>query len=277
MEEGMTIQKILTIMQSEYPQSFSNMDARTMTLKRELWEREFCNDDINIVYAAVRTYMRTPERFAPSIGQVREVMSRFTDNEEIPEQTAWALVSEACKNGLYGYKQEFEKLPPEVQATVGAPEQLKAWAAMDADTVESVVASNFMRNFRANKEREKARAALPPTMRDLITGIADGLRFDNKIESKKRELLPPVLKPMTYIPREVPIKEPKRAEYTPLPDDEWIKRREEAMEKLNKKEIEKNVEDQAVLQVCDVQHQDVDSTEENQGGLDKSGDDSRRA
>jgi hypothetical protein len=42
-----------------------------MTLKMELLAKEFASDEYNLVFAAVRTYMRTPERFAPSIGQVR--------------------------------------------------------------------------------------------------------------------------------------------------------------------------------------------------------------
>lgn len=182
----MNIKEILTLLQSEYPQSFSNMDARTMALKAELWEREFGQENPNLVYAAIRTYMRTPERFAPSIGQVREIMNMLTAGDELPEQSAWALVSAACRNGIYGFQKEFDKLPPDVQAAVGAPEQLKAWAMMDADTVESVVASNFMRSYKANRAREKARAALPPEMRGLITGITDKLKIGDGMNTEKR-------------------------------------------------------------------------------------------
>lgn len=182
----MTIRQILTLLQSEYPQSFSRMDDRTMALKAELWEREFSADNPNLVYAAIRTYMRTPERFAPSIGQVREIMTSLTAGEELPEQTAWALVSKACRNGLYGYREEYEALPPDVQAAVGAPEQLKAWAMMDAETVESVVASNFIRSFRALKERERARAALPSGIRDLLMGAADKMAISDSAEGGER-------------------------------------------------------------------------------------------
>lgn len=234
----MTIRQILTLLQSEYPQSFSSMDSRTMALKVELWEREFSADNPNFVYAAIRTYMRTPERFAPSIGQVREIMSSMTAGEELPEQTAWAMVSAACRNGLYGYKAEFEKLPPDVQAAVGAPEQLKAWAMMDADTVESVVASNFMRNFKANKARDKARAALPSEMKNLIDGISDKMKIggnEQKAITDKPKLaaLPVPLKPMAYRPQETqkpePIMPPK---YEPLSADEWEQKREEMLRKL---------------------------------------------
>ena len=244
----MTIRQILTLLQSEYPQSFSSMDARTMALKVELWEREFSADNPNLVYAAIRTYMRTPERFAPSIGQVREIMNTLTAGEELPEQTAWAMVSAACRNGLYGYKAEFEKLPPEVQAAVGAPEQLKAWAMMDADTVESVVASNFMRNFKANKAREKARDALPPEIHDLIAGISDRMKLGGAeqkaiADKQKPAALPVPLTPMTSQPQELtkPTPQPVKAEeYKPLPEDEWERRREELLRKLAAQKGETN-------------------------------------
>jgi len=240
----MTIRQILTLLQSEYPQSFSGMDARTMALKVELWEREFNADNPNLVYAAIRTYMRTPERFAPSIGQVREIMNILTADEELPEQTAWAMVSAACRNGLYGYKAEFEKLPPAVQAAVGAPEQLKAWAMMDADTVESVVASNFMRGFKANKAREKARAALPPEMRNLVTCVADKMKLGggsaghNALPERKTEhaMLPPKLEPYTAIPKPNKAQEKKltdaQSEYKPMSEEDWVKRRDDLMARL---------------------------------------------
>ncbi len=147
MAEELTIRMLMTLLQSEYPNSFVNMDKRTMQLKMNLWEKEFEADDINLVYAAVRLYMEKPERFAPNIGQIRENMSTLqkADTQELSDQSAWALVSKACANGLYHYREEFEKLPLEVQRAIGGPEQLKAWARMDAETVESVVASNFKR------------------------------------------------------------------------------------------------------------------------------------
>lgn len=233
----MTMRQILTLMQSEYPQSFSRMDDRTMALKVELWEREFSADNPNLVYAAIRTYMRTPERFAPSIGQVREIMTSLTAGEELQAQDAWALVSKACQNGLYGYREEYQKLPPDVQAAVGAPEQLKAWAMMDAETVESVVASNFMRSFRTHKEREKARAALPKELKELLAQTANKAALGGSDrEGFKREILaaPKPAEPKTAEEEHVQIKklEPIEGEYKPLLEDEWERRKTEIMRKI---------------------------------------------
>ena len=161
----LSIEMILTLLQSEYPHSFANMDNRTMTLKRDLWKAEFRNDDINLVYAAVRLYMKRPEEYAPSIGQVRENMNVLLAGHELSDQDAWVLVSKACANGLHHAREEFEKLPPEVRQAVGSPEQLKAWARMEEETVQSVVSSNFKKTFRATQERQKTQALIPPEVR----------------------------------------------------------------------------------------------------------------
>lgn len=171
------VDELLTLLQAEYPNSFSSLDERMMAVKRNLWIKEFSADDKTLVYTAVRLFMKSGGAFAPTIGEIRQKMAALTTVEaEIPEQTAWALVSKACANGLYRYKEEFAKLPPEVQRAVGAPEQLKAWAAMDADTVGSVVASNFMRNYRSQQTRERELAVLPPEMRQMIGNIADSMK-----------------------------------------------------------------------------------------------------
>ena len=46
---------------------------------------------------------------------------------------------------------------------------------MDADTVESVVASNFQRNFRARQARQREQEKLPPSVQNVIAGIAKEL------------------------------------------------------------------------------------------------------
>ena len=177
MDEKLTIAKILTLLQVEYPNSFSNMDERMMAAKEELWRKEFANDDLSLVYAAVRLYMKGPERFAPSIGQIRQKMQTLIQPTLLTEQDAWNLVFRACQNGIYGYKQEFAKLPPEVQRAVGTPEQIREWAKMPADTVQSVVASNFMRVFSARQKRDQEIAMLPDSIREKISDASDNFKL----------------------------------------------------------------------------------------------------
>ena len=243
MAQEMTIRMLLTLLQSEYPGSFVNMDARTMRAKIELWETEFRQDDIRLVYAAVRMYMQTPKDFAPSIGQIRENMRILlkSEAEEITDQEAWLLVSKACANGIHHSREEFEKLPPEIQKAVGGHEQLKAWAMMDSETVESVVASNFKRTFRTAQERQKQMDLIPADMREMLLGVSQNLRMEGggqkQIAAPRERLVPINLQPLIRknIPErpaeELPVAQPK--EYKAPPSDEWERKREEAMKKLS--------------------------------------------
>lgn len=164
------VAQLLSLIEAEYPQSFRGLSEEQRNLKLGLWEKEFENDDAMVVYAAVRTLMRSGREFAPTSGQIREKMTEFSEVNTLDEQQAWALVAKACSNGSYGYRTEFEKLPPTVQKAVGRAEQLKDWAAIDVDTLQTVIASNFMRSYRTALVREKEMARIPWEVRAQITG-----------------------------------------------------------------------------------------------------------
>jgi hypothetical protein len=73
----------------------------------------------------------------------------------------------------YNAAEEFQRLPPLLQRIVGSPNQLREWAIMEAETVNSVVQSNFMRSYKAVVAQEKERAMLPESTRQMITGLAE--------------------------------------------------------------------------------------------------------
>ena len=169
--------KLLILLEAEYPNSFSKLDEQQKALKKELWVKEFAEDDYTLVFTATRLLMRDGREFAPSCGQIRAKMESLLQKETLNEQQAWALVSKACSNGYYGYRKEFDKLPPEVQKAVGSPEQIKEWSVMDITTFQSVVASNFMRSYRATVEREKELARIPESVRSALRGVSEKLRL----------------------------------------------------------------------------------------------------
>ena len=179
MDRNETMQ-ILTVLKAAYPHSFKGTSKRDANAMIDLWQTMFAADSYEAVNSAVAALISTrKEGFTPTIGEVKERMAfaREQVTGTISEQSAWAMVEKACRNGLYGYQAEFDNLPLDVQRAVGAPEQLKAWAAMDAETVNSVVASNFMRNYRVQKQREKERAMLPPSVLAVLSGVADNMKL----------------------------------------------------------------------------------------------------
>lgn len=133
-----------------------------------LWATMLENVPLPAVEAALKVYITTDRSgFAPSIGQLTGILQDAAAPELTPTE-AWSLVRKAIRNGLYGAKEEYEKLPPAVQRAVGSYQNLEAWARLSPDELETVVQSQFIRAYRSAASQEKAVAAIPENVRELI-------------------------------------------------------------------------------------------------------------
>ena len=177
MDRTQTI-KILAVLKSAYPHAFQNMTKTDGEAMLNLWMAMFTEESYEEVNAAIGALISTRTvGYTPAIGEVKEQIRKLHHHADIDENAAWVMVSKACRNGSYHSVEEFNKLPPDVQRTVGSPEQLKQWAGMDADVVESVVASNFKKAFRVQAERAAEISKLPPQIRQQMLGIADSMKM----------------------------------------------------------------------------------------------------
>ena len=118
---------------------------------------------------AVQKHMLT-EKFPPTIADLRakanEVMERSA--EEMSELEAWAIVRKAIGNSGYHSEEEFSKLPEVCQIAVGSPANLREWAMMDSDQVETVEQSHFIRNYRVAAKRITEDRKQPLAFRERI-------------------------------------------------------------------------------------------------------------
>lgn len=179
--------KILSVLRGAYPAFYRDTTRQEAEAIVNLWADMFAGDDYILVAAAVKSLIVADKKgFPPVIGQVKEYIRKLTASEEMTESQAWALVAKAIRNGIWGAKEEFAALPPQIQRVVGSPEQLTDWAKMDSDSVHSVVASNFQRSFRAKAKADKEYAALPADVRAAIGGLSDRMRLEAGDE--KRDL-----------------------------------------------------------------------------------------
>lgn len=170
LEETSAVMDVLTV---AYPQFYKTQTDMEKLMAATLWAEMFADDDVRAVLAAVKALIASDTKgFPPVIGAVKDKLRLLTQPKEMTEQEAWALVSKAVRNGNYGAQAEFDKLPPVIQRIVGSPSQLREWAAMDSDTVQSVVASNFQRSYRARAAHEREVQALPTSVRQAIGGFS---------------------------------------------------------------------------------------------------------
>ena len=164
---------VMAMLQTAYPAFYAKQTDQQRMEAAALWYELFRDDDAGLVGAAVKSLIVGGGAFPPSIGEIKGKMHDLTHEQALSETEAWALVSKACANGIYGYAAEYAALPAEVQTAVGSANQLREWALMDADTLQSVVASNFMRSFKTVCQRERETALLPDSVKAVIGGIAD--------------------------------------------------------------------------------------------------------
>lgn len=169
---------VLAVLKAAYPHSFKGLTRRDGEAMVNLWQMQFADTPAQEVTAAVNALISTRTAgYSPTIGEVKEQLYRLHSVNELSEGEAWAMVYKALSNGYYGYQKEWDKLPPEVQRAVGRPEQLREWSQMETETVQSVVASNFMRSYRVMKERTKETAKLPESVRAVIGELTEGMKM----------------------------------------------------------------------------------------------------
>lgn len=177
--------KILSVLRGAYPAFYRDITKQEAESTIALWESMFDEEPYELVGAAVKAFISGDGKgFPPAIGQIKEKIRQITQPEEMTEQEAWTYVSKALRNSTYGSVEEFTKLPPEVQAVVHDPGQLRQWAMSPAEEVETVIASNFMRSFRAKQKVNREYKALPTEVKRLM--IAAGYRNDPTAEGLVR-------------------------------------------------------------------------------------------
>ena len=169
------VKRLLRVMISAYP----NYHPADINATISVWEnilKDYSDKDAAL---ALDTYIRNDTKgFAPAIGQIIDLI--HTDDSGLGELEAWGLVRKAIRNGIYGAESEYNKLPEVVRVALGSPGQIRSWAAMDIDSVESVAQSNFLRSFRAAKEREKMYLKSSPEQKKLTQRKGGEMELEEK-------------------------------------------------------------------------------------------------
>ena len=161
---------ILNVLKISFPQSFHNWGQEQIIGYKALWVEMFKDDDARLVVNAVKSLISTStSSFAPTIGQIKNKMHSLTTvNTEVSSLEAWEVVRKAISRSGWYAEEEFEKLPDDLKRLVGSASQLHNWSQMDSDTVNSVISSNFQRNYKQRAEKDKELAMLPNDVKKAL-------------------------------------------------------------------------------------------------------------
>lgn len=157
------VKEIIMIMTYTYP----NYKPADITATVDTWTAILSSYQFEHIRAALHSYILSDTKgFAPTPGQLIDKIP--IKSFDMTEMEAWGMVNRALSNSSYHAKEEFDKLPLVVQKTLGRFEVLQEWAGMEIDTVQSVIQSNFIRNYRTVLQREKERNKLPTRLREIL-------------------------------------------------------------------------------------------------------------
>lgn len=162
---------VLGTLQAAYPAFNKGLTREQLETTVRLWMDQFADKEYALVSRAVSALIATRvESYPPTIGAVNEMIQKLTNPQMLPME-AWNHVRKAISNGTYHSKEEWEKLPKEVQMSI-SPEQIRSWA-MEENFNEGVAQSNFIRSFTSRQKTSRETDMLPEHIRSLI-GQASG-------------------------------------------------------------------------------------------------------
>lgn len=172
MTRGETI-KILAVLKGAYPGFYRTMAREELEGVVGLWQSMFEQEEYGLVAAAVKAHIAGDEKgYPPHIGAIKARIYQLRNPLAMTEAEAWRLVRRAASNGYYDAEREFAALPGVIRRLVGSPDQLRQWALVDADTLETVVGSNFQRSYREAARQEKDLDMLPETVREQLGSLS---------------------------------------------------------------------------------------------------------
>ena len=155
---------IMAILKVAYPRYYTDTTKNEAQEAINLWHTMLAEYPANIVNPAIKALIAT-NPYPPTIADVIERIKMLTTKPMLGEVEAWGFVKAAIRNSTYHSIEEFEKLPPTVQATIGSPSVLREWAISEDENTETVVASNFMRSYRAKVDNRKTVEAIPSNVK----------------------------------------------------------------------------------------------------------------
>ena len=159
------VKKILIIMQV----TFKTYEPDNKTQETDVWYIYLKDFTYEEAEAALKVYVATENTpYAPSpsqlIGQINKLRNMALPNEV----DIWREVRPAIRNGLYHFQEEYDKLSDTAKKMVGDPQQLREWAMLPSEDIDTVVQSNFKSRFNAMQKRDKELNAMPMEIRQMI-------------------------------------------------------------------------------------------------------------
>ena len=171
------VRKLLTILRTNYPQTFKGWDNEQQQLYMGIWYNGLKNDDYGLALKAIESFIYgDPREFAPNIGQVKDKMFELQPVKQIDVGLAWDKVVKAARCDGRKAKEEFDKLPTVIKQAVGTENFLVEVAWADNESVK----------FHRKEFESRLQEVLLKEKADVISGALsiDTMAKNNQLEER---------------------------------------------------------------------------------------------
>lgn len=170
--------KLLGYLKATYINSFSKMDETEKEAMIMVWANHFKNDNFNHVMMAVEKLCQT-SKFVPTVADIKEEMFSVSNVKQKDTGEAWelALRNASCDPGRA--KENYDKLPCNIQKALGSSSVLVEIGWMNNEQV-SYARNSFEKKYEIILERER---------KDLASGYIgyDQVEKNNTLPAPKEE------------------------------------------------------------------------------------------
>lgn len=170
----------LIYLDAAYPNAYRRFDRERMEILIAVWFNTFSEYPAELVMAGIQGYISSDTSgFPPSPGQVMKVIQNITRQQDMTGMEAWSLVKKAVNSARDKYEEVFNNLPPLIQKVIGGHHQLLTWGNVREEEFETVIQSNFMRAYEAEKQRQSQIEMIPERIRKMIPEGRKNERIDD--------------------------------------------------------------------------------------------------
>lgn len=151
-----------------FPAQYKNVDKMTIEDMVSAWHMILADYDYKTVQSGFKAYCQSDRSgFAPSPGQIINSAQDVIAPVASSGAEMWSLVLRASRDSIYHAEERFAELPPLVQQAVGSPSTLRAMGQVDTSTVDTVLQSQFLREYRALEEMSRKEGRYSPDLKAL--------------------------------------------------------------------------------------------------------------
>ena len=165
MKKSETIQ-IISLLAGNY-ESIANKSDKQKSLMINSWQECLKDLDYPVVLQSIKKIM-IESVYPPTIADIRKNVVDIINPIEYDPLEAWNECYSMISRGNYMTQEEFEQYSPVCKKFIGSINQLRNYAMVETDTINTVVKSNFLKQYEILKNRERQESVLPIDMKEKM-------------------------------------------------------------------------------------------------------------